>query len=102
MSYDPPPTDPSPFDSPPAASPRPPEAYAEPGFPPPAHVVTPPVERPTLVTAAGMTMIVVGALFGLLGLFVVLAAVLFGSVGGSVPHETGVASGVMGMAAGVL
>jgi hypothetical protein len=84
MTYAPPP--PGEPSSPP---PAPPPAGAPPGAPPPGYqgwtqpAPAVPSQRPGLVTAAAVTMIIVGALFALFGLIALLGAAFVGSIGGS-------------------
>ena len=70
--------------------------------PPPAH--GPAIERPGMVTAAGITLIVLGALTLLLSVFLLLVVGLFAGAAGGIPESEIPAGmdGVMGAFGGVL
>jgi hypothetical protein len=66
------------------APPPPPSAY-EPAPPPPAATVPPAPERPTVVTAAGITLIVLSAFTLLIGLIMLIGVGLFAGAAGAIP-----------------
>jgi hypothetical protein len=89
MTYAPPP--PGEPSSPP---PAPPPAGAPPGAPPPGYqagwvqpVAAAPSVRPTLVTAAGVTMIAVGAIIVLFGLLFLLAGAIIGGAASQIDTQ---------------
>ena len=94
--------------SPPNDSPPPPPPTTSDSAPPPAAAGPPPapiaaVERPGMVTAAGITLIVLGALTLLVSLFLLIGVGLFAGAAGSIPESEIPAGmgGLMGAFAGV-
>lgn len=65
-------------------APPPPSAYEQ-APPPPAATVPPAPERPTVVTAAGITLIVLSAFTLLIGLIMLIGVGLFAGAAGSIP-----------------
>jgi len=103
---------PKPISPPPAAAP-PPAAPAQTAPPPPvppqyAPQYAPPypaatrLTRPGMVTGAGITMIVLGALIVLLGLFFLVAAAFVGGAANSINVQTPGIGGMAGAVAGVI
>ena len=70
--------------------------------PPPAPHATAPVTRPGIVTAAGITLMVLGVLTLLLGLILLLGAALFAGASGPVNDELPGMGGFFGAFAGVI
>jgi hypothetical protein len=103
MTYTPPPGDPPTPPPPAGATPGDaPHGWQSYAGPPQAAATLAPSERPGLVTAAGITMIAIGALVVLLGLLFLLIGAVIGGASSQFESQVPGFSGVSGAVTGVV